>query len=92
MPGGLPGSQEELAASLEALTANPAALRAAEKIAGKIPPPEGLGGEHVGPVQPARGLRAVRPAQGQEGRQQVAPAVIPPARRRCLAAGAWRHR
>ena len=49
VPGGLPGSQEELAASLEALTANPAALRAAEKIAGKIPPPEGLGGGTSGP-------------------------------------------
>ena len=49
VPAGLPGSQEELAASLEALTANPAALRAAEKIAGKIPPPEGLGGGTSGP-------------------------------------------
>ncbi len=40
--GGLPGSQEELAASLEALTSNPAALRAANKIAAKMPPPDGL--------------------------------------------------
>ena len=49
LPGGVPGSQEELAASLEALTSNPAALRAAGKIAGKLPPPDGLSGDTSGP-------------------------------------------
>jgi signal recognition particle subunit SRP54 len=42
--GGMPGSQEELAASLEALTSNPAALRAAGKVASKMPPPDSLTG------------------------------------------------
>ena len=42
--GGMPTSQEELAASLEALTANPAALRAASKVASKMPPPDSLTG------------------------------------------------
>ncbi len=48
-PAGMPGSQQELAASLEALTSNPAALRAAGKIADKLPPPEGLSGDNSGP-------------------------------------------
>jgi hypothetical protein len=51
--GGMPGSQEELAASLEALTANPAALRAAGKVASKIPPPDSLTGGTGGTSGPA---------------------------------------
>jgi signal recognition particle subunit SRP54 len=49
LPAGMPGSQQELAASLEALTSNPAALRAADKIADKFPPPDGLSGDASGP-------------------------------------------
>jgi signal recognition particle subunit SRP54 len=49
LPGGMPGSQQELAASLEALTSNPAALRAAGKVADKLPPPDGLSGNTSGP-------------------------------------------
>jgi signal recognition particle subunit SRP54 len=49
LPGGMPGSQQELAASLEALTSDPAALRSAGKIADKFPPPDGLSGDASGP-------------------------------------------
>jgi hypothetical protein len=45
----MPGSQQELAASLEALTSNPAALRAAGKVADKFPPPDGLSGDTSSP-------------------------------------------
>jgi signal recognition particle subunit SRP54 len=49
LPDGMPGSQQELAASLEALTSNPAALRAAGKVADKFPPPDGLSGDTSSP-------------------------------------------
>jgi hypothetical protein len=56
----MPGSQEELAASLEALTANPAALRAAGKVASKMPPPESLTGGTSGPSSLPAGFGLLR--------------------------------
>jgi len=58
--GGMPGSQEELAASLEALTSNPAALRAAGKVAGKMPPPDSLTGGTSGPASLPAGFGLLR--------------------------------
>jgi signal recognition particle subunit SRP54 len=58
--GGMPGSQEELAASLEALTSNPAALRAAGKVASKIPPPDSLTGGTSGPASLPAGFGLLR--------------------------------
>jgi hypothetical protein len=59
-PGGMPGSQEELAASLEALTSNPAALRAAGKVASKMPPPDSLTGGTSGPASLPAGFGLLR--------------------------------
>jgi signal recognition particle subunit SRP54 len=50
LPSGLPGTPEELAAGLEALSSNPAAFRAAGKVAGQFPPPEELTGGGSGPA------------------------------------------
>ena len=58
--GGMPGSQEELAASLEALTSNPAALRAAGKVASKMPPPDSLTGGTSGPASLPAGFGLLR--------------------------------
>jgi signal recognition particle subunit SRP54 len=58
--GGMPGSQEELAASLEALTSNPAALRAAGQVASKIPPPDSLTGGTSGPASLPAGFGLLR--------------------------------
>ncbi len=57
--GGMPGSQEELAASLEALTSNPAALRAAGKVASKMPP-DSLTGGTSGPASLPAGFGLLR--------------------------------
>ena len=57
---GMPGSQEELAASLEALTSNPAALRAASKVASKMPPPDSLTGGTSGPASLPAGFGLLR--------------------------------
>ena len=56
----MPGSQEELAASLEALTSNPAALRAAGKVASKMPPPDSLTGGTSGPASLPPGFGLLR--------------------------------
>ena len=56
----MPGSQEELAASLEALTSNPAALRAAGKVASKMPPPDSLTGGTSGPASLPAGFGLLR--------------------------------
>ena len=58
--GGMPGSQEELAASLEALTSNPAALRAAGKVASKMPPPDSLTEGTSGPASLPAGFGLLR--------------------------------
>jgi signal recognition particle subunit SRP54 len=58
--GGMPGSQEELAASLEALTSNPAALRAAGKVASKMPPQDSLTGGTSGPASLPAGFGLLR--------------------------------
>ena len=58
--GGMPASQEELAASLEALTSNPAALRAAGKVAGQLPPPDSLTGGTSGPASLPAGFGLLR--------------------------------
>ena len=58
--GGIPGSQEELAASLEALTSNPAALRAAGKVASKMPPPDSLTEGTSGPASLPAGFGLLR--------------------------------
>jgi signal recognition particle subunit SRP54 len=58
--GAMPGSQEELAASLEALTSNPAALRAAGKVASKMPPPDSLTGGTSGPASLPAGFGLLR--------------------------------
>jgi signal recognition particle subunit SRP54 len=47
---GMPGTPEDLAASLEALNSNPAAFRAAGKIGEKFPPPEELTKPASGPA------------------------------------------
>jgi signal recognition particle subunit SRP54 len=58
--GGMPSSQEELAASLEALTSNPAALRAAGQVASKLPPPDSLTGGTSGPAALPAGFGLLR--------------------------------
>ena len=58
--GGMPASQEELAASLEALTSNPAALRAAGQVAGKLSPPDSLTGGTSGPASLPAGFGLLR--------------------------------
>ena len=73
--GGMPGSQEELAASLEALTSNPAALRAAGKVASKMPPPDSLTGGTSGPASLPAGFGLLR-RNRKEGRRRVTPGSL----------------
>ena len=66
----MPSSQEELAASLEALTSNPAALRAAGKVASKMPA-AGLAdrGATSGPASLPAGFGLLGATVAEEGRR-----------------------